>query len=498
MKYDAVIVGSGFGGACAAWRLVRSGLKTLLVERGGWPRRDEGDWSQREILIEKRYQSTSPVSVRQYGAREAEPLHPNEVVGGNSVFFGGCFPAPAGNRFRESGRSPTASWSRTTPRPRTCWPFTGRPAQTLASRRAPLTIRAPRSSSPRLPGASARPPNGSGSNPFPLPMAINFDDPQRPQCIRCSTCDGFPCRIEAKNDMTATALRLGQEAGLEIVAGLAATHLEVSAGRVEALHAVAVSGEPGTHRLEGERFYVAAGALHTPALLLRSRLDSPGARWIGRCLMRHCNGVVAGVFPFRTNPGNLFHKQLCFTEFYERFRARHRTAAGVIQDIYTPSSEVISHFAPFGLKRIAGAFSPFMQNLLCIAEDEPRFENAVRLGGGRDDWGVEVPRVHHEYSAADLERRDFLADQARRVLRAAGAWKTRFYEIDTFSHAVGTVRCADSPENGALDRDCRVWGIGNLHVVDGSCFPASGGVNPSLTIAANALRVADAVAGGAP
>ena len=214
--------------------------------------------------------------------------------------------------------------------------------------------------------------------------------------------------------------------------------------------------------------------------------------------MRHCNGVVAGVFPFRTNPDNLFHKQLCFTEFYERFRARHGTAAGVIQDIYTPSSEVISHFAPFGLKRIAGAFSPFMQNLLCIAEDEPRFENAVRLGGGRDGWGVEVPRVDHEYSAADLERRDFLADQARRVLRAAGAWKTRFYEIDTFSHAVGTVRCAGSPENGALDSDCRVWGIENLHVVDGSCFPASGGVNPSLTIAANALRVADAVSGGAP
>ena len=90
MKYDAVIVGSGFGGACAAYRLVRAGLKTLLVERGGWPHRDEGDWNQRQILIEKRYRSASPVSVRQYGARESEPLYPNEVVGGNSVFFGGA------------------------------------------------------------------------------------------------------------------------------------------------------------------------------------------------------------------------------------------------------------------------------------------------------------------------------------------------------------------------------------------------------------------------
>ena len=497
MKYDAVIVGSGFGGACAAWRLVRAGLKTLLVERGGWPRRDEGDWNQRQILIEKRYQSASPVSVRQYGAREAEPLYPNEAVGGNSVFFGG-----ASLRLRETDFEK--------------WPIAYDELEPYyAEAEHLLAVHGQAGADPCEPPRSApypRPPvelapparrirsaaERLGLEPFPLPMAINFDDPQRPQCIRCATCDGFPCRIEAKNDMTATALRLGQEAGLEIVAGLAATHLEVSGARAEARHAVAVSGEPGTHRLEGERFFVAAGALHTPALLLRSRLDSPGGRWIGRCLMRHCNGVVAGVFPFRTNPGNLFHKQLCFTEFYERFRARHGTAAGVIQDFYTPSSEVISHFAPFGFKRIAGAFSPFMQNLLCIAEDEPRFENAVRLGGGRDGWGVEIPRVDHEYSAADLERRAFLADQARRVLRAAGAWKTRFYEIDTFSHAVGTVRCADSPENGALDRDCRVWGIGNLHVVDGSCFPASGGVNPSLTIAANALRVADAVAGGAP
>ena len=496
MKYDAVIVGSGFGGACAAYRLVRAGLKTLLVERGGWPHRDGGDWNQRQILIEKRYRSGSPVSVRQFGAREGEPLYPNEVVGGNSVFFGGAslrlretdfekwpiaydelepYYAEAENLLAVHGEAGTDPCE-----PRRSTPYPRAPAEL-----APPARRI-RSAAEHL-----------GLRPFPLPMAINFDDPDRPLCVRCSTCDGFPCRIEAKNDMTATALRLGQEAGLEIVAGLAATHLAVSGGRVEALHAVAVTGEPKTLVLEGEHFFIAAGALQTPALLLRSRLDSPGVRWIGRCLMRHCNAVVAGVFPFRTNPGNLFHKQLCFTEFYERFRARHGTAAGVIQDIYTPSSEVISHFAPFGLKRIAGAFGPFMQNLLCIAEDEPRFDNAVNLDNRRDSWGVEIPRVDHEYSEADLDRRDFLAAQARRVLRAAGAWKTRMYEIDTFSHAVGTVRCADSPERGALDRDCRVWGIENLHVVDGSCFPASGGVNPSLTIAANALRVADAAAGGA-
>ena len=152
MKYDAVIIGSGFGGACAAYRLVRAGLKTHLVERGGWPHRDEGDWSQRQILIEKRYRSASPVSVRQYGAGEAEPLYSNEVVGGNSVFFGG-----ASLRLRETDfeKWPIA-YDELEPyyaEAGTCWPFTGRPAPTPASRGGPLTIRWLRSTSPYLPGA---------------------------------------------------------------------------------------------------------------------------------------------------------------------------------------------------------------------------------------------------------------------------------------------------------------------------------------------------------
>jgi len=62
--------------------------------------------------------------------------------------------------------------------------------------------------------------------------------------------------------------------------------------------------------------------------------------------------------------------------------------------------------------------------------------------------------------------------------------------IDSFSHAVGTARFAATPEEGALSPACRVWAFPNLFVVDGSFMPTSGGVNPSLTITANAFRVA--------
>ena len=60
---------------------------------------------------------------------------------------------------------------------------------------------------------------------------------------------------------------------------------------------------------------------------------------------------------------------------------------------------------------------------------------------------------------------------------------------NTFSHAVGSVRFGAEAEQSALDPACRMRGVDNLYVVDGSFMPTSGGVNPSLTIAANALRV---------
>ena len=489
MHYDAVIVGTGFGGSCAAYALARAGLRTLVLERGGEPHRDEEDWDPRRILIDQRYQSESPVAVRQYGARDYATLYPNEVVGGNSIFYGG---ASLRLRERDFERWPIgyealekhyceveqllgvhgqSGADGCEPRRTEEYPF------------APIELAAP---AQRLQSAAER----IGLQPFRIPLAINFSDENRPICIRCNTCDGFPCKIEAKNEMTTTVLRRAQELGAEVMAGAIADRLEESAGRVRSIRCVNRESKE-VFQVSADLFVLGAGALHSPGILLRSGLERfPNSRFIGRFLMRHCNAVVAGVFPFRTNRSNAFHKQLCFTEFYEESREKHGTATGVIQDIYTPAAIAIRHFAPFGVKRLAGAAARYMQNLLCIAEDEPRFENSVRLSAERDAFGLQTVRVDHEYTAADYERRDLLVAQARRVLKAAGALLTRVHEIDTFSHALGTLRCGTSPEDSVLDADCRFWGVDNLYVLDGSCLPASGGVNPSLTIAANALRVA--------
>jgi choline dehydrogenase-like flavoprotein len=240
---------------------------------------------------------------------------------------------------------------------------------------------------------------------------------------------------------------------------------------------------------------LAAGALHTPAILLRSALGRGiDEAFLGRYLMRHCNGVVVAVFPFATNPDRCFHKQLCLSEFYEDQRRESGTAVGIIQDMYTPAAEVLRHFAPLGIGRAAGLLAGHYQNLMCIAEDEPQARNRVFLANERDEHGLELTAVEHGYTRADLRRRNYLVTRARRLLRRAGGWPVHTYRIGTFSHALGTVRCGDSPATGALDPDCRYWGIDNLYVTDSSFMPTAGGVNPSLTIAANALRVADRIA----
>ena len=490
MRYDAVIVGSGFGAAAAALRLVEAGLTTLMLERGRPARRDDGDWDQRQILIDQRYRSASPVAVRQLGRRGYETQYPNEVLGGMSVFYGG---ASLRMRERDFGRWPI-DYADLEPyyceaEGALCVHGCSGLDPSEPARSQPYPFAAPELSPPaqRIREAGER----LGLRPFPIPLAINFSDSSQPLCIRCNTCDGFPCKIEAKSDAAATLLRQAQARGLRIVTGAIVARLESRGDAVRT--AVCVDAESGEEsRFEASLFGLAAGALHSPAILLRSGLRGSGPPdTVGRYLMRHCNAVVTGIFPFRTNPDEVFHKQLCFTDYYEDAAAGDGApAVGVIQDIYTPAADVIRHFAPFGTGRLAGSLARNMQSLLCIAEDDPRQDNGVGLSSERDRYGLEVATVDHTYAAADIRRRDRLVTHARRILKSAGALFTRVYEIDTFSHATGTVRFGASGADSALDESCRCRGLENLYVLDGSFMPTSSGVNPSLTIVANAFRVA--------
>ncbi len=493
--YDAVVIGSGLGGALAAHRLVEAGARVAMIERGRWPHRDQQDWNPQAILNDLRYRGKTPLAVRQRGERRFRPLSLNETVGGLSVFYGG-----ASLRLR--------------PRDFDRWPIDYEDLEPWYSEAERLLgvhggagadpLEPPRSGAFPFPAIRYAAPAmrireagvSLGLRPFPIPLAIDFTGARGSKCARCNTCDGFPCAIEAKND--AAGLLAGAERkGLRVHPGIAVRRFLIRGGRVAA--AVGVDQESlDPVSFEAPLFVLAAGALGSPAILLRSGLGEPGRSPIGRFLMRHCNGVVAALFPFETNPEQVFHKQVCFTDFYEQRRDRDGLAVGVVQDIYTPDAAVVRRAAGrFGGLLLRAPLVRRLQNLLCVAEDEPNPENRVTLSPETDGLGMERVRIEHRYRKSDEHRLALLTRQARRILRAAGGLATHIWPISSFSHAVGTLRMGNRADEAPLDPTGRFRGLDNLFVTDGSAFPASGGVNPSLTIAANALRVAETIARGA-
>lgn len=134
--------------------------------------------------------------------------------------------------------------------------------------------------------------------------------------------------------------------------------------------------------------------------------------------------------------------------------------------------------------------------LLVIAEDQPNAANAVSIDtGSADRYGLPALCVHHSYSERDERITRPLIEKSREILREAGALFTIVHSIRTFSHALGTVRMGRDSRTSPLDGSGRYRGLDNLFVVDGSALPRSAGLNPSLTIAANALRVGSLIAG---
>jgi choline dehydrogenase-like flavoprotein len=236
----------------------------------------------------------------------------------------------------------------------------------------------------------------------------------------------------------------------------------------------------------------------SPHLLLTSGLErlNPARAAVGAYLMRHACAMVFGFCNDRPDPGRVFHKHVAVTDYYRGDSAAPAGAPsrlGSIQQISTPPHVLLEARAPFPFRGVPlHGFVEHLAGALVIAEDEPRAGNRVTV-----DWSdvdaIGLPRldITHAYTPADEARRRGLVRRARRILRGVGAWSFYTHEIKTFSHALGTVRMGPDPAAAPLDEWGRFRGLENLRVVDGSAMPSSGAVNPSLTIAALALRSAD-------
>ena len=509
-RHDLIVIGSGFGGAMAAHAPVLAGARVLMLERGGWVERGPHNWEPGGAMeLTPFYSKETPVRVHQ--GRHSSMIGLYHCVGGQSVFSGAV-----ALRFRERD---FVSDAEIVGDSRAQWPFGydelepyyARAEQLLdvsgesgvdptePRRAAPYSHRPARLS--QTSGVIERAARELGLHPFRLPLAINYQNGSaRHACQACTTCDAFACAVEAKNDIATTIIPALVRAGMELRPRTVVTRLVLDGDRIVGVDCI--DRDNGrAWRAHGDVVVLAAGVLATPHLLLASGLEraNPAGHAVGRYLMRHCNGLVYGFFRHPPNPAREFHKQIGIHDFYFGHRdiAVPRGKLGCIQQVMAPPIGLIQARVPAVIGRILSLGVDHVTGLLAIAEDTPQLANGVTLDWERRDaYGLPLPVVRHDYTVRDRLARRALLRQSRRVLRRAGARFFYVHGIETFSHAVGTVRIGSDPATAPLDELGRYRGVRNLWVTDGSVMPTSAAVNPSLTISAIALRAGDAIAHG--
>ena len=228
---------------------------------------------------------------------------------------------------------------------------------------------------------------------------------------------------------------------------------------------------------------ISCGAVNSAALLLRSEGVPNKSELIGRNYMVHNNSALIAVRPWETNR-TTFQKTLSINDWYLG-ESSWPWPMGNLQMIGKVQGSMLKSARP----RLPLSWLSYLANRSIewwvMSEDLPDPNNRVTLSSSR--------RIRIHWKPNNLAAHRRLLSKARRMLRRAG-YPILFSQemgIETNSHQCGTLRMGKNPRNSVLDPYCRVHEIKNLRVVDASFFPSSGAMNPALTIAAQALRVAD-------
>jgi len=505
-SYEYIIIGSGFGGASAAYNLSKAGKEVLIIEKGKWVTRDDSCWDEEKLhLRDHLYRGETPFFVDQKKGQFEEEWT-DDTVGGMSTLYGAVSFRMRQDDFLGAPLPGSIERDRTS-----SWPYDYKKLSPYYEKAEKILgiagIKGEDITQPPMkndylhaPHNKLSPPsqkiwNASsklGLHPFNLPMAINFSGKYgKEKCILCPTCDHYMCKIEAKNDLSVTILPAAEKNGAHILSETRALKINFSGKKAVSVDIIdQTTGEKST--IKAKTVIVSGGALASPHILLASGTDTlTGNENIGRHLMRHSNGVVAGVFPTKSNPENMLQKQVAIPDFYYGSKSGKGPDGvwGLIQDVSSIGKGVIKANSPLGLKNIAAFASDYLINLLCIAEDIPQYRNRIFIDISRkDEYGMPSLMVHHRYHKRDIEVRNALYKEAKKILRKAGALMFYTMPIETFSHALGTCRMGTNSKTSVVDQECRVWGTDNLYVIDSSVMPSGGSVNPSLTIAALGLK----------
>jgi len=491
--YDLVVIGSGAGGGTLAHALAGTSARVLVVERGDFiPQEPENRdpvavWKQRRYQTRERWLNQDGFLFRPYT---------HYCVGGNTKFWGSVLfrlrPEDFGELTLVDGVSPA-------------WPIdydTLEPYYERAER--VYEVHGSAGDDPTEPPRSAFPfppiPHadgiarlveqirGQGLHPSSLPLGLQ--GPGKPgQCVLCNTCNSFPCYHGAKSDADVCCVRPARDRShLTLWTNAFAERLLTDpAGR--RVTAVEVEREGERCRVEAPVVVVSCGAVNSAALLLRSANDKHpdglgnSSGLVGRRYMAHLATMMAGFHPFRRNMA-VFQKTVAINDFYLRgpggpYPLGHIQSQGRTHGVMAQTAVPWMPLWFFNYWVARGV------DWLAMTEDLPRVDNRVTV----DSTG----QIRLSYQPNNVRAHTLLVGEVKRMLRRLGLriMYSHGGQVSNTTHQCGTLCFGTDPARSVLDPLCRSHDVENLFVVDASFFPSSAAVNPGLTIAAQALRVAD-------
>ena len=326
-----------------------------------------------------------------------------------------------------------------------------------------------------------------GLRPFPLPVAIDLHPGGT--CIRCRTCDGFACKLGAKNDAEVRLVDPALATGHVDLILETYVHRFITDGSGQRVTGVEVEQKGERKVIGGDIFISSAGAINSAALLLRStnarhpRGLGNSSDQLGRNYMAHNNTAMRAVNPLKKNHV-VFQKSLCINDFYLK-NAVKPYPLGNVQGLGKLQGGMLTANMRWMPERLMSWFAERSVDWWIMSEDLPSPDNRVSVDG---DGKIRV-----SYTPNNLKAHGELVAHWTGLMKSLGypIVITQKMDITVAMHQCGTARFGADPKTSVLDLNCKAWDLDNLYVVDASFLPSSTAVNPSLTIVAQAVKTTD-------
>ncbi len=503
-EVDFVIVGTGAGGGTLASRLAEEGFSVIAFDAGPYFRPLD-DFASDETAQEKLYwmdrrvcDGENPI---QMGGKNS-----GKAVGGSMVHF-----AMVSLRFR-----PEWFESRTKLGYGADWPLDWREMwdyYTLAEQR--LSISGPVNypwgpKRPRYPYRAhevnaagmllAKGCEALGYKWTPTPLAtVSAPRGKSPPCVYRGFCR-FGCSTNAKQSTINTYLPRAIKEGAEIRDLAMVGRIEAKNGRATGVH---FYRDGAWHFQRAKNVVVAGYAIETPRLLLNSATDeypdglANTSGLVGKNLMTQSNQAAWGrmkeeVRWYKGPPSLAITEHWNYEDKGKDFFGGYCWMGQGPLPIEWASVQTGSR-GIWG-EKLRGEMMHYNHQVgvKMVGEMLPDERNRVTLTDEKDQYGLRVPRITYSWGENDKRLIKHALNQMTMSLDAIGATDL-FQQEDDTNHLAGTARMGFDADTSVVNADCRSWDIPNLWVCDGSVFPTTGGVNPSLTIQAIALRTADRI-----